>query len=324
MKNSSYIAELVFKLNLMYVRLQNKTKEMFFEDLDNNADFNDFKTKIEELWYNIDHSYMEEELLKFEEYMHENNVGEKIVETKINYIPLLPLMYILLNNEKFVKVKEREYRNALNSYSYQVDKQEYLKLKVNRYNNQVVPYYSRQTGEIVRYVQPSTYNSMIFNTNLTRTGWNTTLNDANILGSRKFIIPYHSFSCPHCIDHQEKIMTISEVLNLIGFADEAEGNILHPNCKCVLTIYDEKIGYVKSTLNDYEKEEIYQTRQKVNTLTLRKEELLSDIKIQKKLGNQDEVDKLNQKRNKINSQIRDLKDTLPTNELKKQVVAINR
>ena len=48
------------------------------------------------------------------------------------------------------------------------------------------------------------------------------------------------------------------------------------------------------------------------------------MKIQKKLGNEDEVDKLNQKRNKINKSIRELKEALPTDELKKQVVAINR
>ena len=65
-------------------------------------------------------------------------------------------------------------------------------------------------------------------------------------------------------------------------------------------------------------------RQKVNTLTLRKQDILTDMKIQKRLGNEDEVDILNQKRNKINKSIRELKEALPTEELKKQVVAINR
>ena len=48
------------------------------------------------------------------------------------------------------------------------------------------------------------------------------------------------------------------------------------------------------------------------------------MRIQKSLGNQDEVDKLNQTRNRINKEIRELKEQLPTAELKKQVVAINR
>ena len=75
---------------------------------------------------------------------------------------------------------------------------------------------------------------------------------------------------------------------------------------------------------DAELEEQYEIRQKVNSFTLRKEELLADIRIQKSLGNENEVDKLNQQRNKINSEIRELKEALPTEELKKQVVAINR
>ena len=59
-------------------------------------------------------------------------------------------------------------------------------------------------------------------------------------------------------------------------------------------------------------------------VSLKKEEVLTDMKIQKRLGNEDEVDKLNQKRNKINKSIRELKEALPTEELRKQVVAINR
>ena len=73
-----------------------------------------------------------------------------------------------------------------------------------------------------------------------------------------------------------------------------------------------------------ELEEQYNIRQKTNSLTLQKEKIKTDIKIQNKLGNQDEVDKLNQQRNKINKTIRELKEELPTTSLKKQLTAINR
>ena len=82
--------------------------------------------------------------------------------------------------------------------------------------------------------------------------------------------------------------------------------------------------FYPSTINRQEAEEEYEIRQKVNGLTLEKERILTDIKIQKQLGNYDEVDKLNSQRNKINSSIRELKEQLPTEELRKQVVAINR
>jgi hypothetical protein len=125
-------------------------------------------------------------------------------------------------------------------------------------------------------------------------------------------------------------MSKEQVINLVGFAEEADGDILHPNCKCELKMVDNRfdLSEIESPFQyDFtkaEKAEIYNIRQKVNSLTLRKDEVLTDIRIQKRLGNEDEVDKLNQKRNKINKSIRELKEALPTEELRKQVVAINR
>ena len=48
------------------------------------------------------------------------------------------------------------------------------------------------------------------------------------------------------------------------------------------------------------------------------------MKIAKSRGEEGLYDKYNQQRNKINSEIRELKEALPTSELQKQVVAINR
>ena len=166
---------------------------------------------------------------------------------------------------------------------------------------------------------------MIQNTNLTRSGWNTTLNDGDELDQEMFYIPGHNFSCPYCVEHQEKPMTKKEVIDLIGIGEEASGDILHPNCKCELAFYDKGTKLFRiSKKQKAQYEEEYEIRQKVNTLTLSKERVITDMKIQKSLGNQDEVDNLNNTRNKINKEIRDLKEALPTTELQKQVVAINR
>ena len=335
MKSSNFIANKVFETNLKYVRLQNKSKELFFNCLNEGRDIDYFKAKLEELWNGVDYSYMQDDIAEYEAIIHEKNIrGKEIVEDipKGEYgslFALVPISVILKVNEKFQRVKEREYKNSINSYGYKADKQEYLKLKVPKYNNQIVPYYSKKTGKFIRAVQPSTYNSMIENTNLTYAGWNTTLNDADRLGVSYFWIDYHPFSCEYCMAHQNKLMTKNQVIDMVGVAEEAEGDILHPNCKCVLEmidnpleLYDREIPY--SNLSDAEKIEMSHIRQKVNSLTLKKEEVLTDMKIQKTLGNQDEVDKLNQQRNKINKSIRELKEALPTEELRKQVVAINR
>ena len=324
MKSSNYIADKVFETNLNYVRLQNKTKELFFRCLDEDRDFEYFKAELEKLWSGVDYSYLESDLLEYEAYIHERDTGKKEQPTNVEKLfAIIPVLVIMNTDKKFQNVKLMEYTNSLKSYAYKTAKDEYLKLKVKKYNNQIVPYYSK-TGELVRYVQPSTYNSMIHNTNLTRSGWNTTLHDADEMGQMQFIIPFHSFSCPHCMEYQNKILTKDDVIRLVGKVDETEGDILHPNCKCELTFYNRGIKYNKPKYSQSELEEQYEIRQKTNTLTLRKEEVLTDMKIQKSLGNQDEVDRLNQTRNRINKEIQELQSALPTAELKKQVVAINR
>lgn len=325
MKNSS-IADKVFAVNLNYVKLQNKTKELFFRCLDEDRDFEYFKAELEKIWGNVDYSYLEEQIAEYQAEIHKKNTHQEKTEKGITkgLFALVPLLVIMNTDKKFQNVKLREYTISLKSYAYKSDKQEYLKLKVKKYNNQIVPYYSQTTGEIVRYVQPSTYDAMIQNTNLTRSGWNQTLSDGDEMGQAMFYIPGHSFSCPHCLEHQNKPMTREDVEDFIGKADETSGDILHPNCKCELVFYNKGTKIKKYKYSDSELEEQYQIRQKANTLTLRKEEILSDMRIQKSLGNQDEVDKLNQTRNRINKEIRELKEQLPSAELKKQVVAINR
>ena len=321
---SSNISDRVFTVNLNYVKLQNKTKELFFRCLNEERELEYFEAELKKIWGNVDYSYLDEQIAEYQEETHERNTGEEKTEKGITkgVFALVPVLVIMGTDKKFQEVKTREYITSVNSYAYKNDKEEYLKLKVKRYDNQIVPYFSKTTGELIRYVQPSTYNSMIQNTNLTRSGWNQTLDDGD--EDQMFYIPFHSFSCHECIGHQNKTMTKEEVYKLVGEVDEVEGDILHPNCKCELTFYDRKTKFNKPKYSDSQLEEQYHIRQKTNTLTLRKEEILSDIRIQKSLGNQDEVDKLNQQRNRINKEIKELSEALPTTELQKQVVAINR
>lgn len=327
---SSNIKTSVFNVNLKYTRLQNKTKELFFRCLDEGRDLDYFRERLEAIWGNINHSFMDDEIAEYTAVIHEKNThGREITEVIPKgeegvLFPLVAVSVISGIEHKFIKVKEREYKTSLKSAAYKNDKQEYLKLKVPKYTDNMITYYSKRTGKPIRQVSPATYNSMIYNTNLTRSIWNTTLNDADRMNLGWFIIPYHPFSCPECIRHQNRPLPRSEVIDMVGVAEEVEGDILHPNCACVLSIYDENVNIPFDTLTDGEKTEIYHTRQKINGLTLEKERTLTDMRIQKKLGNMDEYDKLNSERNKLNSKIRELKDGLPTASLQKQVVAINR
>lgn len=335
MKNSSdYINTSVHKVNLKYARLQNKTEELFFECLDDNRSVDYFIQKLDEIWGNIDHSFFNEQIDEYMEIIHENNLEQlniqpneeqssKGLKTSSKVLSLIALGVVLANEEKFKNLIAKRYERYSTSPQYKENKQEYLKLKVSQYSNQVVPYFNKQ-GQKIRDVQLSTYLAMIQNTNLTRSAWNTTINDGLSLGYDKFWIPPHLFSCEHCAEWQGRILSEDEVLEFVNSADEQEGDILHPNCKCTLLIYTPFTKLIKQNLNVEQIDEYYNTRQQMNTLTLKKERLLTDRKIQRMLGEQEEIDKLNNQLKKVNTQIRVLQDSLPTEEMKRKVIAINR
>lgn len=331
MKNSSdYINEKVFKVNQNYSRLQNKTEELFFRCLDEERSVEYFIQKLDEIWGNIDHSYMNEQIDEYINIIHQNNLEqlniqdeEKQTNKALKTTSMVALLGVIVASEnKFKDFITNKYDMYYNSTEYKQNKDEYLKRKVKSYNNQVIPYFLEDGS--IRNVQLSTYLSMKYNTALTRAGWEQTINDAEYLGYNQFWVPPHLFSCDHCADYQGKILSENEVLDFVNNVDEQQGDILHPNCKCTLLIYKPGTLLIKQRFTNNEIEYYYDIRQKVNSLTLKKERLLTDIRIQKRLGNQDEIDKLNNQRKVINSRIGDLIDELPTEEMKIKAVAINR
>lgn len=332
MKNSSkYINDSVFKVNQDYSNLQNKTKELFFKCLEEGRSLDYFEKKLEKIWGKVNYKYYVDSLNEYAAIIHENNLlmlqvqeTDKEETKKINdFFSMVSALAILRNEKRYKEHIKRVYKSSIKSPAYKNDKTNYLVAKVQRYNDNIVPYY--HNGEVIRHVKLSTYCSMVHNTNMTRTAWNTSLNDADSLGYENFYIPFHAFSCMECLSHQNRVMSKEEVVNLVGDVSLQEGDILHPNCKCELLIYHPGLTYMNRP--SYTRDELdnqYHIRQKVNSLTLEKDRVLTDMKIQRGLNAYDEYDKLNQKRNKINSQIRELKQELPTKELQKQVVAINR
>ena len=320
MKNSSFIAISVFAMNMYYSRKQNKSKEKFFEYLDKNIKPEEFKRKLEEIWGKDNSNHIKGEIKQFRSQVHEQNTNSKLELKDIAITGIGITAIINETNKAFIKKKVKEYTLRYNSPLLKENKQEYLKKLVPKYTNETKVYFSKD-GHPLRNVKPSTYNSMVYNTTLTRNGWVQTINDAKEIGQTLLYIPYHNFCCPLCAEYQERIFTLEQAIEMLGTADEQYGDILHPNCKCVLTFYD---NTPMKSLNMTQIGDEYRIRQKVNGLTLKKEEILSDIKIQKSLGNQDAVDKLNQQRRATNDKIKNLKNQLDTEEKRKQVVAINR
>lgn len=309
------IQERVFKVNLKYARLQNKTKELFFKCLDEGRDVEYFKKKLYKLWKNTNTDYLEEQVEEYAEVIHEENVeGKKTEEVKSEeegsiIFALIPFINVDKQKNKFLYDKTREYKRSYESPVYKANKKQYLSMKAQRYTSDTVPYY--HNNKPIRKVKLSTYASMVYNSNATRESWNKTINDGDMIGEYMYYIPYHPFSCEHCVAHQEKVMTKAELVALAGILDTDTQEILHPNCQCRLEIYNDRRETTKSPYTEKQKQEYYDIKQKTNSLRLKKEELLSDIRIQKRLGEQEEVDKLNKKRMRINNSLKELKEELP-------------
>ena len=338
-KSSEHISDSVYLTNVFYANKQNKTKELYFRCLDEGRSYEYFEEELGKIWDNINHKFMDQQVNELKKIVNSNNVAEAINLGRLDgkyketeYWVIDEEFFRLTPESDFREFEQRFKRNVLNSYKQAQkslkysDKETYLDKRIDTYNksvNQIVTYFN-QKGAVVRQVQLSTYLAMIQNVNLTRSGWNQTISDSKRLNNELFIIPYHPFSCIECASWQNRILTKEMVENIIGIETmERTGDILHPNCKCTLSIYWESMQIERRTYNPLEIDEQYKTRQKVNSLTLEKSNLRTDYRIAKNIGDESKADKIKQKINVINRNIRNLRNTLPE-ELKKQVTAINR
>lgn len=170
----------------------------------------------------------------------------------------------------------------------------------------VVPYYNKD-GSVRCYQTVSTYLSMLFNTNLNRSGWNKTMYDANLLGEDLMYLPPHPFACPLCMVWQGKVFSKNgKDKDYPKMQDAIDGGVGHPNCKHQFLIYWGKEMLQEDNYNSPEWEEKYKTKQKIQSLQLERTRLKTDRDIYKSIGNYDEVDKTNAKIKKINAKIKEL------------------
>lgn len=210
--------------------------------------------------YTIDHSYMIQAIEEIKQII--------IKKDKIKTLPalrdIIPNLLGINPIEDF-KRSELDYaQRVLNKYiedleeiQKQKDKTEFLTTKIRTYTRNVeqyIPYF--HNGFVWSMQNLATYNSMLYNVNLTRTAWNQSYKDSVLLENDKFIINTHPFACPHCLQHQGKIYTRQELEDIVGVAvEDGAKEILHPNCKCTLSIYWDKSqleSQRKTTEADYE------------------------------------------------------------------------
>ena len=206
-------------------------------------------------------------------------------------------------NKKFgVRVKQY-YKNALKSVGIDnINIKEYLIKKLDKYE---------AIEKVVRYKNGSyygidTYNSMVYNTNLTRTAWSETIKRNYVEGNDLVYVIPHMYSCPLCQEWQGMTYSISGHTQGYMKLDTAiENGLLHPNCKHVIVAYaGQEDDFTYSTP---EWEEKYDIKQKINALNLKKSRLRNENIISAKLDDYENIDKNKKKISAINKEIRELK-----------------
>ena len=206
-------------------------------------------------------------------------------------------------NKKFgVRVKQY-YKNALKSVGIDnINIKEYLIKKLDKYET---------IEKVVRYKNGSyygidAYNSMVYNTNLTRTAWSETIKRNAVEGNDLVYVIPHMYSCPLCQEWQGMTYSISgHTQGYMKLETAIENGLLHPNCKHVIVAYaGQEDDFTYSTP---EWEEKYDIKQKINALNLKKSRLRNENIISAKLDDYENIDKNKKKISAINKEIRALK-----------------
>ena len=308
-KIKDFIEEEVNDYRLKTEVKENETKEQFFTYLLLGYSATKFKEWVDKKWDKSDRKQMATSKVKLEELVDKANEVDDIGKTK-NY-------FELIDYKRFEEVKKSFTDELLKYYEKRQeiaekvpDKAEYLKEFVDKYDKQManVPYF--KNGKVYSWHTLSDYTSMIYNTNLTRSGWNRTLTDADRTGKNLLYITAHPFACPLCMQYQGKYYSTkkNDIYPYIGTA--LDGGIGHPHCKHVPTIATSSIKMQDDNYNSVEWQERYETQQKIMAVERNKEKLRTDLSIYEKMGDQTKIDLTKAKIKKLNQKNRELKASL--------------
>ena len=325
-----FINDEVWKCNLKYIRMMRITKEKFFESLLKGKSSSRYAKELKELW-NMDHNFMDKAIKELETMVKDKDIAlakkygdGKIVQRSIKLenswqeyenkdyqiYKLNPERDFTIMEQRYVNRHISYYENTQKGLELATDKEAYLNTIVPKYDkiDKSIPYFSHATGEIRCYQTIATYNSMLYNWNLTHSAWNRTEYDAKVLGNNLQYLVAHPYSCPHCMEYQgyvyaEDKPTKQEEKVLMKYGksrkhmkeDAIRGGVGHPNCKHVWTIFWDIDQIQEDNYNSSQWQEEYEKQQKEQALDLEKSRLLSDRRIYQELGNQSKVDEISGK-----------------------------
>ena len=263
--------------------------------------------------YTIDHSYMIKSLEELKQKVaKEDGTTIEQQRSQPNLLEINPIEKFTFEEQEYANRVIDRYIQDFQDVQSQDDIEQYLSTKIKNYDKnieQFKPYF--HNGVVSSMQTLSTYNSMLYNVNLTRTAWNQAYKDSFVLNNDKFIINSHPFACEHCLQHQGRIYTRSELQNLIsGAIEDGATEILHPNCKCTLSLYWDSSQKEQNltTPADYELDQ----REKAITRQLSK--IRTEKELYKEVGNnkqaqkkQEQIKRLLEERNNIRQQMENIR-----------------
>ena len=222
-------------------------------------------------------------------------------------------------DDRYLKLIKGYYKDTEKTIEYfkgDISLKEYLAKRVDQFDKleKTVAYYNKD-GTIRAYFDIASYDSMVYNTNLTRSGVRESIKACIKLGNDVVYVDPHEFACPECQIWQGRFYSLSglteefngeKILPLeVAIEGESGVGLLHPNCSHIIRpAYptDEESDKYSSE----EWEEKYDTKQKIQALELKKSRLKSDNKIYKELGDESAIDRNKQKIRNINEKIKEL------------------
>lgn len=259
--------------------------------------------------YTIDHTYMIKAIEEIKQIIKKKDkikTFEAIRDIIPNLLEINPIEDFKRSELDYAQRVLNKYTEDLADIKMQKDKTQYLTTKIKTYTRNVeqyIPYF--HDGFVWSMQNLATYNSMLYNVNLTRTAWNQSYKDSILLENDKFIINTHPFACPHCLEHQGKIYTRQELEDIIGIAvEDGAKEILHPNCKCTLSIY-----WDKSQLERQNKttEEDYRLDQKAKSLQRQINKRRTEKQAFEDIGNEEMADERRKQLSRMYEELRGIK-----------------
>ena len=156
MKSSSdLIAQNVYSVNAFYTRKQNETKELFFKCLKEKKSLEYFDKELSKIWDNVDHKFMDKQILKLQKLVHSNNVEEFLnlnrfsqkkedaIYEEISDWVVSDEFFKLTPEEVFNQFEQKFKANVLKNYKLSQEgitkdgEEFFLRNKLNDYNEQV-------------------------------------------------------------------------------------------------------------------------------------------------------------------------------------------